>query len=216
MISPTIENTSLFMLVPKLFLAYKPNFQDCQTSPSRFVKPLLLSRHRRHNNSEVFVHQTDDTIRQIKTQTSEAIDNVDCFLFKMLCTTSGDMSRRQRSDIVDGEAEGKDATRIDDPFSLEKEKLAATQIALSQIVFENRKLILKNLSKVLRVSVKIVTKVYQHNLVLKQLVYESVQGTGLKTQNFFKILSESVKQHSQLMDVLCISPEDLNIVCRMT
>ena len=151
------------------------------------------------------------------------IKSIDCFLFKMLCSsfTSIEANLLSPGDDINPLAE-ESPQRMSKTYwgNLRKEVMghglvSISSIALSKIIFEHRSLILERLDTILRVSVRIETNNYQRSLSLKLLAFENVHSTGLKAQRFFKILAESIQSSSQLMEVLCISPEDLNTICSL-
>lgn len=146
-------------------------------------------------------------------------EEIDCFVFKMLCQIP-----TEHIPVRTEEFEFRAATptasqqdkrhwdRVRRDFMLNR--IVPLNIGnMSKIVSQNKQLILKNLDKILRASIRIETYNYQRKISIKHLVFQSVQQTGSRAQRFFKIFAESRQATRQLMDLLCITPEDLNTIC---
>lgn len=151
-------------------------------------------------------------------------ESLDCFLFKMFaslnldkCLTSNSANFRSLSHEVIGSPTAAAKYHWDQVRSEVASGgiVPLSLVYLSKVIFDNRSLILRTPCSILRVSVKIETKMYQRGLVLKQVIFESVHSTNQKAQKFFKILTQAVNLKSEMIDVLCVSPEDLNIICNM-
>lgn len=83
-----------------------------------------------------------------------------------------------------------------------------------KMVSDNRKLLLDNLTKIVRVRASIETMHYQRHLVVKEIALQSVQRTSHRVQQFFKLFAKD--QGSLLVDALLLSPESLNAIYKLS
>lgn len=231
MISPkqTIEKTSLFVIVPRLYWVYNPQIHDREQGHS-CPDPQNLkvgSNEEGKESAQIekaagLLYQYDLETKDQPDKTEAEVQKINCFLFKMLALTSTEKKCPDNANtgLYPYEKETSPSNKAKKHWDSIRQEfinhrfILPTADTLSNIVFDNRNLVLKNLEKILRTSIRIETRCYQRNLVLKKIILESVQATGFKVHQFFKLLAESIKMNSQLMEVLCISPEDLNIICR--
>lgn len=224
LISPKrpIEKGSLFLMIPRLFQFYYPMAEEpstekkqSQTNRNPIQSLDQLKEININQNSEGYLAQIDELlIKEEKRATFSSFD--DCFMFKMLQHAGQTTHLLLQSP---SEIQNKSIARQN--WDKVKKELISHGLApinysfLLKTIYENRRLILEDLPNILRISIKLETKIYQRGLVLKQVILESVHSTGNKAQKFFKILADSVRVQEQLMDVLCISPEDLNNICKL-
>lgn len=216
-------------MMPKLFLVYNPQlkgtYREDYFEPNRSGPVSTIQ-----NEEAAQIQMAEGLLYQMEVENSEvpesnnfSIEKIECFLFKMLyglyseklvaTGSQGTPSQFERGCITPSKAARKYWDNIRNEIAGHR-LVPLSSSSLAKVVYENRNLILRDLEKILRVILRIETRVYQRQIQLKEVIFENVQQTGSKAQKFFMILADSLKLNSQLMDVLCISPDDLNTICK--
>lgn len=145
----------------------------------------------------------------------ENIENFECFLFKMMCQTATGSFRDTLNDSV------YEPERRRNPWRIIRRKLLHSRFIptgghfLAELLFQQRNQIVKNLEKILKVTLTIETHKYQKDIKIRQLIFETVKRTGEKARNFFRVFADSTNTNLQLMEILSISPEHLKSFCKI-
>lgn len=222
-----MERTSLFLMVPKLFSTFTQQGKDEEHSLSKSPRSKVDLSAEEIAKETAHLQKAEGLLYQYEVEQKDQHDAIDScsdtkegFFFKMMSSTdSEEMTRSPFFSNFPYEASLSPTNVAHQSWNKVRKEMALhnlvplTANSLSKIIFEQRHQILRNPEKILRVNFRIESKSYQRNLHLKEIIFESVHPTSMKLQKFFRILAESVTRSSQLMQVLCISPEDLNTIC---
>jgi hypothetical protein len=218
-----IEKGDLFLMIPKLYKLYNPKSQEPRSRvylSSIGVVPNSLDfpndqLARDQVISQPNISEEELTFDLEKLSTLPALSS-DCFVFRMM-QGAVRTSTSKNGKNLDSKSHSNAARRW---LSVKNEIInhgltIIGQGALAKKLFAHRTLIVDSLEKIIRISLRVETKMYQKGIVLKQILLEDIHSVGAKIQNFFKILTESVPFHDQFFEVLCVSPDDLNTLCKL-
>lgn len=215
-------------MMPKLYSYYKKEPDENEQIKSRtnlqkidFSGEENAKESEHLQKAEGLLYQFDFESRDAFERIQNKIEFIECFLFKIMSSSNTDNLLKPPISPpypYEPALSPTNAARLHWE-NLRKEVINHGYVplnanTLARIIFENKHLILKNLQKTLRVNLRIETKFYQRNLQLKEIIFESVQPSEKKVHRFFKILTETLILNTQLMEVLSISPDDLNLICR--
>jgi hypothetical protein len=218
-------------MIPSLYHLYYPEMKASiksqyeensrhtkqQSSPITSDDPIASKAPNTKWTSGILLQHDSTTQDQASYQLLHT-ETIDTFVFKMLCHINTDhMPGRYDDDDKDASLSPSQLARshwerVRRDFMLNR--IVPLNFGnMSKIVSQNKMLILRNLDKILRTTLRIETHKYQREIVVKHIVFEIVQQTGSRAKKFFKIFAESNQASQHLMDLLCITPEDLNTIC---
>lgn len=217
-----IEDISIFALFPRLFMHYYPAFSWTMRDIRR-----RDNRSSRGIESEGIESTTyyDDANMGVENKSRYEYD---CFLFLMMAFNSStevlsgidqdvevDVQPRQkkkRLSVEGGSSNFKLYYNTVKSNLRVQSRMPRIFKLISNIVSRERKLITNRLRDILRVKLDVEVHTYSRGMIGKEVSIINNYRTGNKVQKFFKLFAQN--PGSSLIEILMISPENVNNVCR--
>lgn len=218
----SLSTESLFAMYPRLFMAYYPEIKRSLMSNENTTQIQYEMLDNKNlddlsSNENELTEFNMTTVGDLRANNSKVYD---VFQFQMFSKTES-----INEDAIDSQDEetkppadsknrlsNSNWTKFKSDLKT-KDIMPKTFKLVAELITQQRKAILKNLTKIVRVKVSLETNHYQRHATLREISLQTIQKTSNRAKQFFRLFAEN--NPNLLMEVLMISPEALNTIYRI-
>jgi hypothetical protein len=236
-----IEKSLIFLMFPRLFKVYYPNYYTVSKKLKRIsVEGSDITEEEKEEipgKESVSDNLTDSLEDEEGLLTTTAygalwrnkklIKIFDCFMFLMMYRTA---TLERIPPVYNEEEEIQEANQTSPKktpsgklrkyFSAVKNNLRSqTQLhyifqRIAEFVSNEKRLLLENLRDIYKVSLSVESQLFSYSLGIKEVAIVSTVQTKPKVHRFFRQFAEL--QENYLLEILMISPENMNTICKIS
>lgn len=218
----TLSTESLFALYPRLFMAYYPEVRRSLMSKENTtqIQYEMLDNKNLDDLSSNENELTEFNMTTVGDLRANSSKEYDVFQFQMFSKTESinedamDSHDEETKPLSDSKNRLLNSNWAKFKSDLKtKDILPKTFKLVAELITLQRKAILKNLTKIVRVKISLETNHYQRHATLREISLQTIQKTSNRAKQFFRLFADN--NPNLLMEVLMISPEALNTIYRI-
>lgn len=217
----------IFSIIPRLFILYYPSFKALMQNygaRARASKPEGSTRRLQAPSDSFEVESgAEELDRSDHNQLSSIhpIQSFECFMFqvslmKHWSELEVDDTQDQMISYLRRKRKARETVKVSpDKAALKYNRSMRSSMfqRLSNLISKERGLLIDGVKDVMRTTVSVETHKYKDGQIFREVNIVGKQEAGRRVCKFFKLFAED--KSSSLLEILMISPESLNNLCRL-